>query len=54
MRGTIRIFVGLLVVFGAVGGLDNASDSDLLLLAGIASAGMLLMFSGVKAMKEIS
>jgi hypothetical protein len=54
MRGTIRILVGLLVVFGTVGGIDNSTDSELLLLVGIASVGMLLMFSGVKAMKELS
>ena len=54
MRGSIRLIVGLLVVFGAVGGIDNASDSDLFLLCGIASAGMLLMLSGLKASKEIS
>jgi len=54
MRGTLRTLVGFVIVFGAVGGIDNASDSELLLLAGIASVGMLLMFSGVKAMKEIS
>jgi len=54
MRGSIRVLVGLLVVFGAVGGIDNASDSDLFLCAGIAAVGMLLMASGVKAMKELS
>lgn len=54
MRGSIRLIVGFLVVFGAVGGIDNASDSDLMLLAGVASAGMLLMLSGLKASKEVS
>jgi len=54
MRGTLRTLIGFVIVFGAVGGIDNSTDSELLLLVGIASAGMLLMFSGVKAMKEIS
>ena len=53
MRGTIRTLVGFFIVFGSVGGIDNASDSELFLLAGIASVGMMLMLSGVKAMKEI-
>ena len=53
MRGSIRLIVGFLVVFGAVGGLDNATDSELFLIAGFAAIGMLLMLSGVKAMKEI-
>ena len=54
MRGTIRALIGFLLVFGSAGGIDNATDSELLLLAGIAAMGMMLMFSGVKAMKEIS
>jgi len=54
MRGTLRTLIGFVIVFGCVGGIDNATDSELLLLAGIAAIGMMLMFSGVKAMKEIS
>ena len=54
MRGSIRMFVGFMLVFGSVGGMDSSTDSELLMLAGIASAGMLLMLSGVKAMKEIA
>ena len=53
MRGSIRLIFGFLVVFGAVGGLDNATDSELFLIAGFAAIGMMLMLSGVKAMKEI-
>jgi hypothetical protein len=47
------MFVGFMIVFGAVGGMDNSTDSELFMLAGIASAGMMLMLSGLKAMKEI-
>jgi hypothetical protein len=54
MRGTIRTVLGFFIVFGCVGGIDNATDSELLLLAGITAIGMLLMLSGVKAMKELS
>jgi hypothetical protein len=53
MRGSGRILVGLLIVFGSVGGLDNAADSELMLLTGLAGLGMLLMVSGIKAMKDI-
>jgi hypothetical protein len=52
MRGSIRTVVGFLIVFGAVGGLDNAADSELFLLAAIASVGMMIMFSGVKGLKS--
>jgi hypothetical protein len=51
MSGFIRAFVGFLVVFGAVGGMDTSTDSDLLMLVGIAIAGLLVMASGVFAMK---
>jgi hypothetical protein len=51
MVGSIRAFVGFMVVFGAVGGMDTSTDSDLLMLAGIAVAGLLVMASGVFAMK---
>ena len=53
MRGTLRTLVGFFIVFGSVGGLDNATDSELFLIAGFAAIGMMLMLSGVKAMKEI-
>jgi len=53
MRGSIRMFVGFMLVFGSVGGMDNSTDSDLLLLLGTAIIGMVLMLSGLKAMKEI-
>ena len=52
MRGSIRGVVGLLVVFGAVGGIDNATDAQLIPLCLIAAAGLALMASGVKAMKD--
>ena len=50
MRGSIRAFIGLFIVFGAVGGMDNAADGDLLLGMAIAVLGLLLMYSGVRAM----
>lgn len=53
MSGSIRMFAGFMLVFGAVGGMDNSTDSELFMLTGIASVGLLIMLSGVKAMKEI-
>jgi CO dehydrogenase/acetyl-CoA synthase epsilon subunit len=47
------MFVGFMLVFGSVGGMDNSTDSDLLLLLGTTIIGMVLMLSGLKAMKEI-
>ena len=51
MRGSIRVIIGLLVVLGAAGGLDNAADDQLLPVLAVAIAGLLLMYSGVRAMK---
>ena len=50
MRGSIRTFIGLLVVFGSVGGMDNATDAQLPVALLFAVAGLALMYSGVRAM----
>ena len=51
MKGSIRAIVGFLVVFAAVGGMDNSTDAQLLALVGIAAVGLAIMSSGVSAMK---
>ena len=51
MKGSIRAILGLLIVFGAAGGLDTAPDSQLIGLIAVAALGLALMYSGVKAMK---
>lgn len=53
MKGSIRVIVGLLIVFGVAGGLDNATDSQLLTLIVVAAAGLGLMASGTKAMNRV-
>ena len=53
MKGSIRAIVGLFVVFGAAGGLDNATDGQLPTLIAVSVVGLLLMASGVSAMKEV-
>jgi hypothetical protein len=52
MKGSIRVLVGFLIVFGAVGGIDNSTDSALLGLTAIACVGLVMMLSGIKAMKS--
>lgn len=54
MRGMIRVFVGLVVVMGAAGGIDNATDSQLLGCVAIAIAGLAIMASGVAASKKFA
>lgn len=53
MKGSIRAIVGLLIVFGVAGGIDTASDSQLLALILVAAAGLGLMASGTKAMNRV-
>ena len=52
MKGSIRVIAGVLVVFGVCGGLDTASDSQLLTLIVFGALGLGLMASGTNAMKE--
>ena len=52
MKGSIRFFVGLLIVFGAVGGMDNPENPVMVGLA-LAVVGLGLMYSGVKAMERV-
>jgi hypothetical protein len=51
MKGSIRMIVGFLMVFGAAGGLDNATNEQLLPLVLLSVAGLGMMFSGVNAAK---
>jgi hypothetical protein len=50
MKGSIRACIGFLIVFGAVGSLDYDPSSSVLLAASLAAVGLLLMYSGVRAM----
>lgn len=54
MQGSIRMVIGFLIVFGAVGGMDNATDGQLFALVPMAIAGLGLMFSGLSAMKSFA
>lgn len=51
MKGSIRVFVGLLIVFGAVGGLDAGNDEFACLA--LAAVGLLSMYSGTRAMERV-
>ena len=51
MKGSIRLAVGFMLVFGAVGGMEHNPESSLFVLIPLAGVGLLLMFSGSRAMK---
>ena len=53
MRGSIRTLFGLVVVMGAAGGIDTATDMQLLGCVAIAIAGLAVMASGVSAMNAV-
>lgn len=52
MQGTIRTIVGLIIVMAAAGGLDNATDGQLIPLIAIAIAGLGFMAAGVSKMNS--
>jgi predicted RNA-binding protein with EMAP domain len=52
MRGSIRMLVGFLIVFGAVGTIEVNPDADLLVQIVIAIGGLAVMLTGVSAMRE--
>jgi hypothetical protein len=52
MQGSIRTFIGFMLVFGAVGGMDQPENS-LLLECVLAAIGLALMASGVNALKGL-
>ena len=51
MKGSIRSMVGFLIAYGAVGGMETGSD--LLTCVVVAAAGLLIMASGVFAMRNV-
>lgn len=48
----IRVIFGLLLVLGAAGGMDNASDAQLPALIAIAVVGLVGMYFGSKSISE--
>jgi len=52
MKGSIRALCGFLIVFGAVGGLDADPSSSVLVQVSVAVLGLLIMYSGVRAMNR--
>ena len=53
MRGSIRTLFGLLLVMGAAGGIDTATNMQLLGCVAVALAGLGIMASGVSAMNAV-
>jgi hypothetical protein len=52
MKGSIRFILGLFLAWGAVGGMDHASDLQMITQVALAAAGLAIMYSGARALKE--
>lgn len=52
MKGSIRAVAGLLIAYGAVGTLDVDMNASVLLQTALAAVGLLVMYSGVRAMPK--
>lgn len=52
MKGSIRLVLGFLIAFGAVGTLDYNPQADLLTQTVLAAIGLAIMASGTRAIKE--
>jgi hypothetical protein len=52
MKGSIRVAIGFLIVFGSVGGMDADPSASILLGLATAVLGLCLMYSGVTAMNR--
>ena len=53
MKGSIRVLIGFLMTYGAVGSLDFDPTADVVVAILFASVGLLIMFSGVQALKGV-
>lgn len=52
MRGSIRTVVGFLIVLGAVGGAESVPDDQLFSMVIVAMMGLVVMASGINAMRK--
>jgi hypothetical protein len=48
----IRLVLGFLIVFGAVGGMDNGTDAELPYQIALALTGLTLMYFGSEKVKN--
>ena len=54
MKGSIRMAIGFLLVFGSVGGMDVGPAEDFYYQLAGAVVGLGLMYSGVRAMNRFN
>lgn len=52
MKGSIRVVLGMLIAFGAVGTLDADPAASVLTQTALALVGLAIMYSGTRAVNE--
>lgn len=52
MQGSIRFILGLLLAWGAVGSLDSANNTQLIIAVLVAIVGLYSMYSGARALQQ--
>ena len=52
MKGSKRFVVGLLLVWGTVGSMDQATDIEVFCLSIVALLGLWSMYSGARALQQ--
>jgi hypothetical protein len=52
MKGLIRFFVGLVMIMGIAGGIDSSTDMELITLIGCAAVALMILVSGINAMRK--
>jgi hypothetical protein len=53
MKGSLRVLIGFLMTYGAVGSLDFDPTADVVVALLLASVGLIIMYSGVLALKGV-
>lgn len=53
MKGSLRVLIGFMITYGAVGTLDMDPTADELLALFLAFVGLAIMLSGVMALRKI-
>lgn len=53
MRGSIRMLLGFITLAGVAGGIDTATDGELVSLMGVGVIAALVLYSGMRASKSI-
>lgn len=52
MQGSIRALIGFMIAFGSVGTMETNPNASLLVQVAVATIGLAIMYSGVRALTK--